>query len=165
MISVDVFGHGWPPPSTVGAQNRDVVYPEPRSSTQLAALLRNQILAGQLPAGSRFPSDRWLCETHDVGRSMVRAAIAILRTEGLVVTRQGQTTRVRGIHPKRPVDMTGVVWVETRMPTAPERESMPDSPDEGVPVLVVWRAGVDKPVLLPGDRWVIPGPAGRGSDS
>ncbi|MFF0822509.1 winged helix-turn-helix domain-containing protein [Micromonospora haikouensis] len=129
------------------------------SSTELASLLRDQILTGQLPPGSLFPSDRWLCETHGVGRSLVRAAVAVLRAEGLVVTRQGQDTRVRKVHPKRPIDMTGVVRIETRMPTAPEREAMADGPHDGIPVLVVWRTGDTQPTLLPGDRWMIPGPA------
>ncbi|MEV5819395.1 winged helix-turn-helix domain-containing protein [Micromonospora haikouensis] len=133
------------------------------SSTELASLLRDQILTGQLAPGSLFPSDRWLCETHGVGRSLVRAAVAVLRAEGLVVTRQGQDSRVRTVHPKRPIDMTGVVRIETRMPTAPEREAMPDGPDDGVPVWVVWRAGNARPTLLPGDRWIISGPGGSES--
>ncbi|MFG1846876.1 winged helix-turn-helix domain-containing protein [Micromonospora carbonacea] len=129
------------------------------SSTELASLLRDQILTGQLPPGSPFPSDRWLRETHGVGRSLVRAAVRVLRAEGLVVTRQGQATRVRTVHPKMPIDMTNVVTIETRMPTAPERDAMLDGPDDGVPVWVVWHAGNDQPTLLPGDRWMLPGPA------
>lgn len=129
------------------------------SSNELAALLRDQILTGQLPPGARIPSDRWLQETHGVSRNLARHAIAILRSEGLVVTRQGQTGRVRKVHRKQPIDLTGVVRVETRMPTAPERDAMPEPLDEGVPVWVVWYEGEDAPRLLPGDRWEIPGPA------
>lgn len=129
------------------------------SSQELAALLRDQILTGQLPAGARIPSDRWLQETHGVSRNLVRRAIATLRGEGLVVTSQGQTSRVRQVFDKQPIDMAGVVRVEIRMPTEPEREAMPAHVDEGVPVFVVWRSEAEGPELLPGDRWELPGPA------
>jgi DNA-binding GntR family transcriptional regulator len=133
------------------------------SSEELADALRDQIMSGQLGPGARVPSERWLRETHGVSRALVRLAVATLRNEGLVVTRRGQTSRVRPVYDKRPIDLTGVVRVETRMPTAPERERLddvlPDGMSEGVPVFVVWRSGVDAPELLPGDRWMLPGPA------
>ncbi|MBM0239364.1 GntR family transcriptional regulator [Micromonospora sp. ATA32] len=127
------------------------------SSHELAALLRDQILTGELPPGGRMHSDRWLQETYGVSRNLVRRAIATLRIEGLVVTRQGHTSRVRPVHDKQPIDLTDVVRVETRMPTTPEREAA--YLDEGVPVFVIWRSGIDDPELLPGDRWELPGPA------
>lgn len=129
------------------------------SSHELAALLRDQILAGELAPGARIPSDRYLQETHGVSRNLVRRAIAVLRGEGLVVTRQGHTSRVRREYDKQVIDLTGVVRVECRMPTAPERDRMPAHVDEGVPVFAVWRAGEPEPELLPGDRWYLPGPA------
>ncbi|MEV1315476.1 winged helix-turn-helix domain-containing protein [Micromonospora arborensis] len=138
-------------------------------SADLAAQLRDQILTGQLPPGARIPSDRWLQETYGVSRNLVRAAIAVLRGEGLVVTRQGQTSRVRPEHVKQPIDLTNVVRVETRVPTAPERQklddTLPDGLDEGVAVFVVWRLDPAEPEqpaqpeLLPGDRWFFPGTA------
>ncbi|MEV0214402.1 winged helix-turn-helix domain-containing protein [Micromonospora sp. NPDC050695] len=133
------------------------------SSEELAAMLRDQILSGQLKPGARIPSDRWLRETHGVSRGLVRLAKAVLRSEGLVVTRQGKTSRVRPLHDKSPIDLTGVVKIEVRMPTAPERARLgavlPDGFDEGVPVWVVWKLGAVKPELLPGDRWMLPGRA------
>lgn len=94
---------------------------------------------------------------------MVRLAYATLRAEGLVVARQGQTSRVRPVYRKQPINLTGVVRVETRMPTAPERQrlddDLPGGMSEGVPVFVVYRRGVEFPDLLPGDRWMLPGPA------
>ncbi|MER7331808.1 MULTISPECIES: winged helix-turn-helix domain-containing protein [unclassified Micromonospora] len=131
------------------------------SSTELARLLRDQILTGQMPPGARFHSDRWLQETYGVSRNLVRHAIAILRGEGLVVTRQGQASTVRRVYDKQPIDPAGVTRVEVRMPTAPERESMDVRIEEGVPVWVVWRDRAQEPVLLPGDRWYWPGPAAR----
>lgn len=145
--------------------NRAVARREPPeiSSAELSAMLRDQILTRQLPPGARFPSDRWLRETYGVSRALVRHAVATLRGEGLVVTRQGKTSRVRPVYDKQPVDLTGVVRVEVRMPTSPERERLDDALadgfDEGVPVWVVTRVGVVEPELLPGDRWMLPGPA------
>lgn len=53
---------------------------------QLAAILREQIMSGELGSGSLLPSESYLQEQHGVGRSTVRHALQILRNEGLVVT-------------------------------------------------------------------------------
>lgn len=142
------------------------------SSAELAVVLRDQILTGKLAPGAPIPSDRWLQETHGVSRNLVRRAIATLRGEGLVVARQGKISRVRPLHDKQLIDLTGVVRVETRMPTEPERErlddDLPDGLHDGVPVFVVYRTDPNHPEepelwpppeLLPGDRWMLPGPA------
>lgn len=55
--------------------------------------------------------------------------------------------------------MTGVVRIETRMPTGPERDDMDVPPDDGVPILLVWRDGAEVPEMLAGDRWTVPGPS------
>ncbi|QKW15480.1 winged helix-turn-helix domain-containing protein [Verrucosispora sp. NA02020] len=137
-----------------------MVRPQPPiSSHELADLLRTQILNGQLKPGSAFPADRYLQETHSVSRTLVRAAVATLRSEGLVVTRQGQATRVRRVYDKQPIDLTDVTRVESRMPTAPDRDRMTVHVDYGIPVWVVWRSGREQPDLLPADRWFLPGPA------
>ena len=52
---------------------------------QLAAEIRR----GQLPPGSRLPTEQELMTALGVSRTVVREAIAALRSEGLVVTRQG----------------------------------------------------------------------------
>ncbi|MGS2615162.1 winged helix-turn-helix domain-containing protein [Micromonospora sp. LZ34] len=135
------------------------------SSSELAALLRDQILSGELAPGARFHSDRWLQETYGVSRNLVRTAIAILRNEGLVVTRGGHTSRVRRVYDKQPIDPTGVTRLETRMPTAPERDLMDGPIEEGIPVWVVWRDGQAEPELLPGDRWYWSGATGDSSST
>ncbi|MCG5464328.1 winged helix-turn-helix domain-containing protein [Micromonospora sp. MED01] len=133
------------------------------SSAELAAALRDQILTGVLPPGARLPSEKTLGQTHGVSRAMIRQALAILRGEGLVVTRQAHTTRVRPKRDKQPIDLAGVVRVETRMPTAPERQRLDDDVpggfDAGIPVFVVYRVDAAAPELLPGDRWLLAGPA------
>ena len=56
---------------------------------QLNDVLSRQILAGERPAGSRLPTESQLAEAFGVSRTVVREAIARLRADGLVVTRQG----------------------------------------------------------------------------
>lgn len=122
----------------------------------LAALLREEILSGRLAPGAALPSDRYLQQTYGLGRDTVRDAINVLRSEGLVVRRQGQASRVRSVYPMRPIDMTGVARVDVRMPSPTEREDL--HVEVGVPVWdVVYVDGRREP--LPGDRWYVPGPA------
>lgn len=124
---------------------------------ELADLLRAQILSGQLPPGAPIPSDRYLRETHGVGRDTVRDAITVLRYEGLIVRRQGRVGRVRQAYERQPIPMAGVVRVDVRMPTPQERDALPDRMEVGVPVWVVTYTD-GRVVLLPGDRWTVPGP-------
>jgi GntR family transcriptional regulator len=60
---------------------------------QIAALLREQIRDGTLTG--RIPSESEMQAQHGVGRGTVRAAIAVLREDGLVVTVKGRGTFVR----------------------------------------------------------------------
>ncbi|MBW6422853.1 FadR family transcriptional regulator [Rhizobium sp. XQZ8] len=57
--------------------------------SQLGDALRQAIIAGQFPPGSRLPSEAQLTETHGVSRTVVREAIAALRADRLVEARQG----------------------------------------------------------------------------
>jgi GntR family transcriptional regulator len=61
---------------------------------QLAAVLREQIASGQLPANRPVPSELTLQQTHDISRDTVRHALRILQDEGLVVTVRGKGTYV-----------------------------------------------------------------------
>jgi DNA-binding FadR family transcriptional regulator len=51
--------------------------------------LASEIRRGRLPPGSRLPTEQELMGALGVSRTVVREAIAALRAEGLVVTRQG----------------------------------------------------------------------------
>src|SRR5579872_4095166 len=57
--------------------------------TQVAQRLREQMLAGDLPAGSRLPGESVLAHTLAVSRPTIRGALSQLQREGLIVTRQG----------------------------------------------------------------------------
>ncbi len=62
---------------------------------QLAALLREDIEEGRLPAGVAFPSERKLMARHGVTRTTVRSAIGVLRQEGLVTAEHQAGSFVR----------------------------------------------------------------------
>jgi DNA-binding FadR family transcriptional regulator len=51
--------------------------------------LEERIRTGEMPPGSRFPSQKDLCETENVSRTVVREAVARLAAQGLTTSRQG----------------------------------------------------------------------------
>jgi GntR family transcriptional regulator, transcriptional repressor for pyruvate dehydrogenase complex len=62
----------------------------PRSLThQLVAQLTAEITSGRLNPGARLPTEQEMIAAAGVSRTVVREAVAALRAEGLVVTRQG----------------------------------------------------------------------------
>ena len=63
--------------------------PERKLSRGLFEQLAEQIRSGRLAAGARLPTEDELCRAARVSRTVVREAVAALRAEGLVVTRQG----------------------------------------------------------------------------
>lgn len=67
--------------------------------------LRDQILRGERGAGSPLPAERALCEALGVNRSAVREALRRLEQAGLVVVRQGGTSRVRAWRESASLDL------------------------------------------------------------
>lgn len=61
----------------------------PVLSDQLVARLEGRIRSGKIPPGSRLPSERELCAEFGVSRMVVREAIARLKGDGYIETRQG----------------------------------------------------------------------------
>src|SRR4029077_20601313 len=61
----------------------------PSLAHALVERLGAEILSGRLAPGARLPNEQDLIATTGVSRTVVREAIAALRAEGLVVTRQG----------------------------------------------------------------------------
>lgn len=53
---------------------------------QLAAILARQIESGEIPPLTLLPSESTLSQEHEVGRDTVRAALALLREQGLAFT-------------------------------------------------------------------------------
>jgi GntR family transcriptional regulator, transcriptional repressor for pyruvate dehydrogenase complex len=62
---------------------------EPKLSRRLFEQLADQIKSGRLAPGARLPTEQALTRAARVSRTVVREAVAALRAEGLVVTRQG----------------------------------------------------------------------------
>jgi DNA-binding FadR family transcriptional regulator len=129
-----------------------VITPQPGGSVyaQLAAILREDIQAGRLEPGQKLPSEITLVQRYGVARETARRAVALLRAEGLVVTRRGH-----GVVVKEPSDVQDLTpaagsTVTARMPTTEERAA--HGIDDGVPVFVVTGDGGTVEVY-PADRW------------
>jgi GntR family transcriptional regulator len=71
---------------------------------QIADQLREQIVAGKLPPGSRLPSEHSLMAAYGASRDTVRKAIAVLKAEGRVDSERGRGVTVR---PRVPVQRLG----------------------------------------------------------
>ncbi|MFF5265436.1 winged helix-turn-helix domain-containing protein [Actinomadura viridis] len=62
---------------------------------QIADDLRAQVADGRLSPGDALPSTAQLREQYDVSAGVVKSAISVLRTEGLVVGQQGKGVFIR----------------------------------------------------------------------
>ena len=56
---------------------------------QIAEVLRERVVSGNLAPGDRLPSEQQLAEAFEVSRTVIREAVARLKVEGLITTRQG----------------------------------------------------------------------------
>jgi DNA-binding FadR family transcriptional regulator len=63
---------------------------KPRLSEEVIRQLRAQILSGDLPLGEQLPTEPGLMERFGVSRTVIREAIATLRSDGLVTSTQGR---------------------------------------------------------------------------
>ena len=121
---------------------------------QLADLLREEIRSGALAPGQDLPSETDLGRAHRLGRSAVRQALAVLRTEGLITTDQGRLSYVREPVSRAPMRLGEGDEAVCRVPGEDERLRLGLEP--GVAVVEVRRADgtVD---LHGGDRWLLRG--------
>jgi GntR family transcriptional repressor for pyruvate dehydrogenase complex len=63
--------------------------PNVNRAEQVAGKLADLVRSGMYPPGARLPSEHAMAEQFGVSRAVVREAVARLKTEGLVKTRQG----------------------------------------------------------------------------
>ncbi len=56
---------------------------------KVAAMISREIAAGRVQPGDRLPTEHELAQTFEVSRNVVREAIACLRSDGVVESRQG----------------------------------------------------------------------------
>jgi GntR family transcriptional repressor for pyruvate dehydrogenase complex len=77
--------------------------PPPRPmSREVVDRLASEIRARRLRRGARLPSEQQMMAAFGVSRTVVREAVAALRADGLVVSRQGAGTFVAGDADRRP---------------------------------------------------------------
>ena len=59
-------------------------------STVVAESLSERISSGRLQAGAQLPTEAELCAEYEVSRTVIREAVARLRSDGLIVPQQGR---------------------------------------------------------------------------
>lgn len=69
--------------------NLDMLERVPHLPTRVVDAIRREIGEGRLKPGDRLPGEQMLAETFRVSRNVVREAIARLRSDGVVQSRQG----------------------------------------------------------------------------
>lgn len=74
-----------------------------RLSDQLADALAAQLAGGRLVPGDRLPTEQQLAAAHGVSRTVVREAVHQLRSQGLLVSRQGSGVYVADGAAHRPL--------------------------------------------------------------
>ena len=87
---------------------------ERKLSRGLFDQLAEQIKSGRLAAGARLPTEEALARAARVSRTVVREAVAALRADGLVVTRQGVGAFVSAAPQQAPfrIDQEGMRSIE-----------------------------------------------------
>lgn len=119
---------------------------------QLADALRARIASREFMPGDRLPAEPDLAHEYELGKDAVRDALAVLRNEGVIVTRRGYRAVVTEPVEKEAIELEPGQRVETRMPTQEERERHRLA--DGVPVLIVIESDGSGD-LYPGDRVTI----------
>src|SRR5215469_7026910 len=75
----------------------------PRNLTrEIAERLAQEITAGKLSPGARLPTEQEMVAAMGVSRTVIREAVAALRADGLIVTRQGSGAFVAPDADRRP---------------------------------------------------------------
>jgi len=99
---------------------------ERKLSRRLFEQLADEIKSGRLAPGARLPTEHALTRAARVSRTVVREAVAALRAEGLVITRQGVGAFVSAeptrapfrIEPERMQSLDDILSVGRRAPGA-----------------------------------------------
>jgi DNA-binding GntR family transcriptional regulator len=105
---------------------------------QLARIIRDMIISGELPVGAQIPSGAQIKREWGVNRLTGAMAVDELRKAGLAVTRPGLGTFVAASPAKQLIQLRRGDRVVSRMPTEEERERL--STGYLTPVLVITRA-------------------------
>jgi GntR family transcriptional regulator len=142
---------------------------------QIAASLRERVRAGEWAPGERLPSIPTLAQAYEVAKQTVQRAIDQLRVEGLLITRPGSGTYVRGTRRRLSrlsrgrygtrrgyhVDLAAryrQVLIEVATVPAPPEVTEAFGVPDGTPLLVrrhLVRTEEDQPVEV-GASWLLP---------
>lgn len=117
---------------------------------RIAADLRTSITSGRIRPGQLLPSETRLSQQYGVSRLTARAAVNVLRAEGLAELVTGRGVVVREPVERQDLTLPAGSAVVARMPTAEERAELDIA--EGVPLLSVTSPAGDVQVY-PADRW------------
>jgi GntR family transcriptional regulator len=133
-------------------------------AARLADLLREAIADGRFQRGEQLPSEEQLSTSYRVGRTTVREALKELESEGAVQVRRGRGRFVSSAPPVfRPITRlesvtemlaaqgytvaNRVLSVQTRKPTAEERDQLGLGEDGSVVQLERLRLAEDEPLI------------------
>ncbi len=105
---------------------------------QIARIIRDMIINGELPVGAQIPSGARMKRAWGVNRLTGAMAVEELRKAGLVVTKPGVGSFVTGAPARQTVCLRPGDQVMSRMPTEEERERL--STGYLTPLLVITRA-------------------------
>lgn len=105
---------------------------------QIARIIRDRIISGELPVGAQIPSGNQMKQEWGVNRLTGAMAVEELRKAGLVVTRPGVGTFVAATPTLQVVVIRPGDRVVSRMPTEEERVRL--ATGYLTPVLVVTRS-------------------------
>jgi len=78
------------------------VGPARKLTYEIAERVAAEIVSAKLPPGARLPTEQQMAGAMGVSRTVVREAVAALRAEGLVTTRQGAGAFVAAEVGRRP---------------------------------------------------------------
>lgn len=105
---------------------------------QIARIIRDRIIRGELPVGAQIPSGNQMKQEWGVNRLTGAQAVEELRKAGLVITRPGVGTFVAASPSLQVVVLEPGDRVTSRMPTEEERDGL--STGFLTPVLIVTRS-------------------------
>jgi len=81
------------------------VTPPTRLTREIAVRIADEIATARLPPGAKLPTEQEMVAAMGVSRTVVREAVAALRAQGLIVTRQGAGAFVAADADRRPFQL------------------------------------------------------------
>ncbi|HVH79253.1 MAG TPA: FCD domain-containing protein [Stellaceae bacterium] len=81
------------------------VRPPARLTREIAERIADEIATARLPPGTKLPTEQEMVAAMGVSRTVIREAVAALRAQGLIVTRQGAGAFVAADADRRPFQL------------------------------------------------------------